>query len=797
MMVYAIGFCHEYDPIITPAKTDALFCRNIKPFKNDVEKREELRKFFTYQPKIHSLTLLNNCTNFGDISLSGYPFLDSGSISLEKTACDSTAKMPIDALKANFKIYDYEQAPIAMYQDNSASSRYFELMEEKVKEQTPTLSYLLFGRGISKENDDFHVDINVAFNFADPNTLGGNDGEIAKKFTPEINESIRSAIEEEVRSVFSKKSLTPQGANIAEEAGIRKMMELIRAVIAGSYNPMNEAYLKYNGFVEIQGDWSSLVDENKIDDEGGSYSIYDYAGLYQNGKPLRDIIDAQMTQGLGIYKNSGSEINNTLIITDSEETAFLDKAKEQFRSFDKKMMLWYHFVVKSKKMYVKATSNLTQAEMETIIENELKEIRKKLFLDLDEAPAELPGLAKSSIDGCGSFSSFSAKKCWLDDNTSFASIISALTNSLGVGAATYANLMAAITCGFIDEMLSSVQMIYKLGESIVNWNYSESIQTVQNYWTDLWGRAYHQCIKTGLDPNIYNKANYVHYLFLKDIGESVFNYLKGAWKGITEIFNAITNVISNWEKMAKVLWEEIKKMLGEGTKIITSVAKWVGAKIGENLGSILTAYLTGGAITAAKSYISNMKGGVSFLQSLAKIETFKEKIKGIFAFPNPLGKIRQKLCKWKLIDGCFVAGTPVKVKNGSRAIESLTLGESVISNTKVTNGFAAMLKPVLLAGGLCLSGSEATAANTNLPITTHFLAKEAVVNKTFYIPLAEVKPDVLTSDNQRAIDNTEWTNTEWYSLHLSLEKENGQISKIQLLRPQWWLDENRIKKAND
>ena len=795
ILSYTLGYCHRYDPIYKPTKIDALYHRHLAPLKSDEEKRNDFLQAFVYQPEVKGMTLLNSCSNFGDLSLSGYSYFDNGYIHLQNTACDSTANMPLDVLKNGFKIYDYEQAPIAMFQGSDAVKSYFELMTKNASEQNETHSYLLFGRGLYELDGIVQVKFNVAFNFADVSKLTGNDIKIGKKFTPNVNESIRSAIEQEVTSVFSSQKLTPQGANIAEEAGIRKMMELIRAVIAGKFDSMDEKYLKFNGFIEIKGDWSNLVDKPRDPYTLGADSIYDYAGLELNGKPLTDVIKGEMTKGLGTYINSPSNINNGIIITDSKENTFFNNAIDKFDDLNFKMILWYHYVVESKKMYVKAVSNLTKEELEQIADDQLREIRDNLHLDPDSL--YIGAIAKSSAGNpCGSFNSFSAKECWLKDPK-----LDDLVNELSkkdLSMKLYAEFLFGVTCGFIDEMLSSAQMFFNLGQSILSWDYKSTINSIDAYWKDLWKRAYEECEKNNLSKDVFTKGAYVHNLFLSDVGSAIYDSLKSSWQKVVEIFGAITGVLSNWKEMAYIVFDIIKNMVGNWEKLISKATKWVGAKIGEILGGVLTAFLTGGAIAATKSYVSNMKGGVKFLEALGETWKFRDYLTDKIQNPsNPLGKFRKKLCKWKLLDGCFVAGTSVKLKNGQKAIEKLILGENVLSNTKVTSGYSAMLKPVLLAGGLLLAGSEAVASNDNSATFEHKISKEVIEHKIIYLPLADTSPDRLSSDEQRAVDNTEWTKTEWYSLHLTLKKENGSTTKVQLLRPQWWLDKNHIKQAND
>ena len=190
-------------------------------------------------------------------------------------------------------------------------------------------------------------------------------------------------------------------------------------------------------------------------------------------------------------------------------------------------------------------------------------------------------------------------------------------------------------------------------------------------------------------------------------------------------------------------------------------------------------YLTAGIITEAKNILGTLKAiaaekspkikslfsFVDILRDRSKLAHWLQTTFDIPSFPDIGGKLKTNLkalfCK--LGFGCFVAGTPVMAAAGNIPIEQLKIGDKVWANTFVNNGYAA--------------------------------TKDDTKETTYHIN-ADGMRTMTSSDNEKC-DATAGNFNEWFAVSLNIHNFDGNSTKVQLLRPQWWLDANRIKKAND
>ncbi|MFZ4544657.1 MAG: polymorphic toxin-type HINT domain-containing protein [Saprospiraceae bacterium] len=568
-------------------------------------------------------------------------------------------------------------------------------------------------------------------------------------------EKMNNVVEESMKTLILKaiEEEYGQSGNVmaAETKGVEKLKELLGKIV--ELGTISEEALKSVGFEEAE----SLTGKVHITYNPASKllqgNMYDYSGLKDvdnNNTLMRETITDQIITPNG-YTNVTLITSNDVV-----DSGDFNNALNLFRtiSTSKCFITWIHYFEKNgvKKIFIKHRSTLTMQENEDFLNEHATSARKNLKKQYGGT-----FLNSYSRSACDLNLDWRAINC-IYDNSSFMSYVTSLASSLNTSYSQGLSIfLRSMLCGMVDQVLDYALMIFDLIDA--------GIKVVETAIASQWYKRAFKNVAV-----FFALSGVSSGLAFSWASADALQFFNDKINKIIQFIDKISQV--NFDELFKVMFNKAVAIIGEFkdfgefgtiTPAIESTIKAVGKQTGEMLIESIGAMLTLGSSTVIKQsmkavdFFKNKVQSMSFLDSLVDADKFKKFIDT--AFGQPYNKARQLYCKY--ISGkCFAAGTMVLMANTATPIEQIQLGDLAVANVKVNNDYQAFNDNGKTSYRLCADANE---------------------------------EDWLTSDDQRKIDKSS-TDAEWFTLKLELPKIDGTKTKIQLLRPKWWVNANRIEK---
>ncbi len=672
----------------------------------------------------------------------GYTYLRKDGISSEQqqlhdAVCDLKTIVPLP-FKEQLKILDVGYYSLISSLKKESEVKEFLWKEQiKLQEQAFPNGYYLI---IAKQFTEKGAYANFRIGLKLPRT-----GYFVK-----VNDMVERSIENIVLSTIKAEYNKSFNITVAEVAGIKKLKELLADI--DSLTNLTESMLQLNGFAQLVDQAGFTFTKNNIKTSNSVVTAFTGVDLNAGGVKYNfsEMVKSEANLNMGNFP----KISVSYIFSANEEGAtdpdFI-AAKDKFDSNNSKIVVWLHWIFNSADptktmVFVKDKDNLTEQEAEDFINAEWSKKRFTNFKSSDTA--------SRSGDECKTGLDWRAKACLIDNGK-----VDEIINQNAAGA-VYIKYQTGVVLGVLDNVIETISFLYDTLEVVtVKATY---VKWAKRIWSNFSNNSIggialsltyriikHRSLKKGLEEQIHVS----------------FEYFNDVYGTLVQMISMMEQFWNNRQVIIDQVWNYLATVIGNFVGVNGAVT--AGYSAGFLVGEFLIGYFTG--VAAAKialkvtSAVSKLKGGKRLLDIFQKVKDKGTAVKNALeeAFIQStdwLGKL-----KCKLLNGCFIAGTPVLAAAGTMPIEQLQLGDKVWANTYINSGYIAQ-----------------KGKNDN---TTYRINADAM--------------RTLTSDNNEKCDATAGNLNKWFAISLKLPTFEGESTKVRLLRPQWWLDENHISHAND
>ncbi|HHH49509.1 MAG TPA: hypothetical protein ENK52_00865, partial [Saprospiraceae bacterium] len=740
--------------------------------------------------------------------ISGYfqpAFLSS--LGLESKATEVVNTLP-STFQSEFKVYGFGY--YIQTEFFNSGDDYQAILDASIAEALtaePTTKYCLF---IGKKSTFGEIYTDFKIDLALPSTGAYSI------VTPTLEDVIEKKVLKAMRDKYDEYDRDPAYFAEAEKAGMNTLIEYLEMINSGNLPSMEDLLLD-DGFIEMH------FEEVNIDDSGtgnmygssptAGQSVFDYAGLKITGDPqyLSSHLEVAMSETeqniaqLFTYYGLNLDLSIATVLTDEANTTSGTSPNtefEQARVFfnnhtDHKAVVWLHYIPDANnggKIFYKSKENFTLQEA-----GEILDVLYTDFMEPNAVPSTFakPGGNNKSKKGGGLKTQ--GEVCYNESNAAlnFLSkwqtkdyLLPKIDNSeLFSDGGTSGNLFTGTLMvtgaphlssqpnggvpedvskfgggfgvGFLDGLLGTIKFMYDASAATGAFIY--------HIPDGLNGAApglemYKSVIKELILRKVVTNKSYT------STDEEYWKSFSNKIKTIGSVLNSLWNngLLQSVDKLDKFVSSGIDKMYDH---FFTEGDACAGYYYGMIAFEAAFDIVTGGTGNV-KSISSVSKRTADDIADIAKsieniddlstshklvehIEYAKPISFGSGVYPRTATTMKNAIsatCK----KGCFVAGTKVKGQYKKRPIESFVLGQKVYANKWVN------------------------ATIENLPEEGSRISK-----------------DPYTSIDQRKIDATVFENSNWYSVSMELCKEDGSVSTVHLLRPNWWIQKNKIQSIGD
>ena len=575
-------------------------------------------------------------------------------------------------------------------------------------------------------------------------------------FFVKMNDMVERGIETLILTTIETEYNKKFDITSAEVAGIKKLKEILSDIDA--YSNLSEKMLQLNGFAELVSQPGYVYAKN-VNNKVNNNLITDYVGIELNHGTEKYNFATLATAEVNKIKADYPNVTFAYIFSAAENGVINNdffSAKTKFDANNSKIVIWLHWAFDTSdpsksKLFIKDKDNLTEQEAEDFLNAEWT---KQRFNTFQSEKLAYKGSSSSGGD-CGLDTEWRAKKCLVDNNEADNTI-----NQNGGANLIVLKYQTGIVLGILDNVLDTLAFLYD----------SLSVTTITSTFEKYAKRIWNSFTNTTVGGFVLSLTYRVfkHKSLKKGFEEQIqvsFDYFQDLVGSISTIVSLLKSFWDNRAVIIAQIWNSIKTMVGDFLGFNGAVK--AGYSAGVVIGEFLIGYFTGVAAAkiAAKVVqgISKIKGGKKLLDIIQKTKdkgrAIADSIEEAFSgSADWTGKLR---CK--LLNGCFIAGTPVLAAAGTVPIEQLSLGDKVWANTYVNNGYTAK------------SNKEG--------------------NTTYHINADGMRS--MASDDNEKCDATAGNFNNWFDIQLKVSKFDGTFTKIRLLRPKWWLDENHIAQKDD
>ena len=629
---------------------------------------------------------------------------------------------------------------------NDEHTGYSSIFENYRTGRINTPFYLLIGKKSSPlgihERFEVHVELPQIGAFSDLDDI--------------LLSAIQNGIVEAMTTTYQEKGGRPENYVDAEIAGMRALRRYVEQIVDGTFG-FSEDILLLDGFELIADDG---LDVRRSGPQNPGYPVFDYAGIEHKYGGGYGFINTAASDGVEALLNSKG-ITSSIIITDNEnyhQTTQFDLAKDEFENSIDQVVVWLHVygTGTDAKLYAKFGNNFTQGDAAAFINESYEEFKGEEIPD-DYNPIALRDTStnNTSLRNSPSCNGCFENSCSIDLEWRAINCIVPCAGEFDcTGGFAIAEFGVGVVSGALDGVLGDVLFLVSLGKSAgqaINEFAKHTLLTPQWFRDLLESVAKAESWREGFLSKFSSDIEYQ-----KELWEEIYDGVVAVYETLVDldseslkrVYNGIKNVIQSY----------FQNIVGNNGTVMQ------GYSVGSSVYFIVTTFLTGGAGGARgglRKITDLTEEGLNKIKSLKSVDDFKDIMNeainwaksGVDNSVQALLHIRCKI----LVDGCFGEGTLVSSEKSLKAIEKLNIGDRVVVNLNMDhydyqNGF-----------------DES----------------------------AKLNIDPYVSESQKKVDQTSLDYECWYSIELKLENINGTESKVQLLRPQWWLDDHALFKEQD